>query len=242
MIPYKDDIKSETVPYVTYFLIAANIVIFAFLYLNPGSYAPILKAYGAIPRNIIRGISGTYHISPYLTIITAMFLHGNVPHLLFNMIFLWIFGNNVEDRLGHASYALFYTMGGYTATIAHALLNPLSANTVIGASGAVSAILGAYVILYPKAKVHTFFLIYRIPVPAAIFIGLWAVINIISGINASLLGQSGVAWFAHLGGFAFGLAAIKWWPSRHRQKETKKHAQKTAPHKLATKYSHGGKR
>ncbi|MCG9967675.1 rhomboid family intramembrane serine protease [Pelotomaculum terephthalicicum JT] len=145
---------------------------------------------------------------------TAMFLHGGWFHVLSNMLYLWIFGDNVEDRMGHFRYLVFYLLTGYIATIAHIFYYPFSNSPLIGASGAIAGILGAYLILYPRAKVLTlvflFIFIQIIPIPAVIFLGLWFVLQILSGV-AGLTDQTaqGVAFWAHIGGFIAGILLVK---------------------------------
>ncbi|MDD4170251.1 MAG: rhomboid family intramembrane serine protease [Desulfotomaculaceae bacterium] len=145
---------------------------------------------------------------------TAMFLHGGWFHVLSNMLYLWIFGDNIEGRMGHFKYLIFYLLTGYLATITHVLTNPLSEVPLIGASGAIAGVLGAYLILFPRAKVLTlifiFVFIQVVPIPAVIFLGLWFVMQLLSGI-ASLTSQAaqGVAFLAHAGGFVAGMLLAK---------------------------------
>lgn len=145
---------------------------------------------------------------------TAMFLHGGWFHVLSNMLYLWIFGDNVEDRMGHLKYLVFYLLTGYVATIAHVLYSPLSKAPLIGASGAIAGVLGAYLILYPRAKVLTLVFIFIffqvIPIPAVVFLGIWFILQLLSG-TASLSGDAAqsVAFWAHIGGFVAGLLLVK---------------------------------
>ncbi len=137
------------------------------------------------------------------------------------MLYLWIFGNNIEDRLGHVRFLIFYLLAGTVAAYAHALINAGSMVPMIGASGAVSGVLGAYLILFPQARVHTVlffgFFWQVVRVPALIVIGFWAIIQLVSGVvTKGLTGQGGVAWFAHVGGFLFGLLTIRVWLPRRR--------------------------
>jgi len=144
----------------------------------------------------------------------AIFLHGGWFHVLSNMLYLWIFGDNVESRMGHIRYLVFYLLTGYIATITHVLYYPLSKTPLIGASGAIAGVLGAYLILYPRAKVLTliffFIFIQIVPVPAVIFLGFWFILQILSGV-ASLTDQAaqGVAFWAHVGGFIAGILLVK---------------------------------
>ena len=153
-----------------------------------------------------------------------MFLHGGLLHIGGNMLYLWIFGNNIEDRLGHFRFLLFYLVSGIIASYAHALSAPSSTVPMIGASGAVAGVLGAYILLFPHARVHTLiffgFFIQVIKIPALIVIGFWAIIQVINGIlSQGLLPQGGVAWFAHIGGFLTGLLTIKIWLPKRRFRE-----------------------
>jgi membrane associated rhomboid family serine protease len=152
-----------------------------------------------------------------------MFMHGGFFHLFGNMLYLWIFGNNIEDSLGHVRFIFFYLLCGVIAAYSHALSAPGSAIPMIGASGAVSGILGAYLLLFPYARVHTLiflgFFVQTIKVPALIVIGFWAIIQVINGLLASgISNQGGIAWFAHLGGFLAGLVFIKLWRPRRSNK------------------------
>jgi membrane associated rhomboid family serine protease len=151
-----------------------------------------------------------------------MFMHGGLFHIAGNMLYLWIFGNNIEDRLGHTRFLVFYLLSGAVAAYAHALSSPSSEIPMVGASGAVSGILGAYLLLYPTAKVHTLiffgFFIQVVRIPALVVIGFWGLIQVINGvISKGFMTQTGVAWFAHIGGFIFGLLTIKLWLPKRRQ-------------------------
>ncbi len=145
---------------------------------------------------------------PPLTLLVSMFMHGSIFHLVFNMLYLWIFGNNVEDFLGPIRFILFYVLSGLGASLAHILFHPNSQVPMIGASGAIAGILGAYLILYPHARVLTlvflFFFVRIIAVPAAFVLGIWILIQVLN-VGAG----GGVAWFAHIGGFLFGIGLIK---------------------------------
>lgn len=214
MIPYKDDNPTRTFPFVTIGLIAMNIAVFIWEIMQPmGQQIPLM--YGAVPHNLLT-FEKTQPISPALSIFTSMFLHAGLLHVAGNMLYLWIFGNNIEDSLGHFRFLLFYLFSGIVAVFGHALTEAQSMIPMIGASGAVSGILGAYILLFPQARVHTliffgfFFQVVRIP--AVVVIGFWIVIQLISGFaGKGALQQGGVAWFAHIGGFLAGLLTIKLW-------------------------------
>ncbi len=216
--PFKDDNPSLTFPYVTLALIILNTTVFFITVAGgPADFQYAVINYGLIPVELIHMtnlyISPAVH--PFFNLFTSMFLHANLAHLVGNMWYLWIFGDNVEDFLGHFNFLLFYLAGGVAAALIHTIFNPASTMPVIGASGAISAVLGAYLLLYPTARVYVlFFFIFIIRIftmPAAILIGFWIFFQIINGITSLGIGQQmgGVAWFAHIGGFFYGLYLIK---------------------------------
>jgi membrane associated rhomboid family serine protease len=178
----------------------------------------ITYAYGAIPHSILTFETGQ-PINPAITVFSSMFMHGGFFHLAGNMLYFWIFGNNIEDGIGHSRFVFFYAFCGVFAAYAHALTNPLSTIPMIGASGAISGVLGAYLLLFPRAMVSTLiflgFFITTVKIPALIVIGFWAIIQFLNGlISAGLREGGGVAWFAHIGGFLIGLFTIKLWLPR----------------------------
>jgi membrane associated rhomboid family serine protease len=218
VIPFKDDNPTRTIPFVTMGIMALNITVFILEALSPRNSQQIVFAYGAIPHNLIT-FTSDQPLPPVLTLFTSMFMHGGLLHLGGNMLYFWIFGNNIEDRLGHARFIVFYLFCGVVAAYSHALTAPSSLVPMIGASGAISGVLGAYLILFPSARVHTLvffgFFIQVIRIPALIVIGFWAIIQLVSGlVNQGLLHQGGVAWFAHVGGFLAGMLTIKLWMPR----------------------------
>ncbi len=218
MIPYKDDNPARTIPFITISIISLNILVYIMQLMSSSSNRDIIYSYGAIPNSIMTFVSNQ-PIHPLLTIITSMFMHAGLFHIGGNMLYLWIFGNNVEDRLGHSRFALYYLFCGTVAVFAHAFTDPHSMIPMVGASGAVSGVLGAYILLYPMARIHTLvflgFFITVLQVPALIVIGLWAIIQIVNGLLAQgALNHGGVAWFAHMGGFVAGLLTIKLWLKR----------------------------
>lgn len=211
MIPYKDDNPTERIPIVTIVLIVINVIVFIAELAD--SSGKSVYFYGAIPSALL-GADSDQPVSPPVTLLTSMFMHGGILHLLGNMLYLWIFGNNVEDRMGKPRFIAFYALGGVVAAYAHALSAPDSVMPMIGASGAIAAVLGAYLLLYPKAQVHTLiflgFFVQVVRLPALIVIGFWAIIQIASGLLEGTSGAGGgVAWFAHVGGFVFGLSAAR---------------------------------
>ena len=213
MFPIKDENPTECKPYITCFLIGLNIFIYFYQFgLDENqSYRLILK-YGFKPDHLFfNKISEYYNISPILTIFTSMFLHGGIFHLLGNMLFLWIYGNNIEDSMGHAKFLFFYITCGFAAAFLQALLSPNSSTPMIGASGAVSGVLSAYFLLFPKARVLTLVIliifITFIRIPAGILIGLWFLSQIVNAYFTDP-NSPGVAWYAHIGGFLMGLFLI----------------------------------
>ena len=152
----------------------------------------------------------------YLTIFTSMFMHGGWLHIIFNMLFLWVFGNNIEDSMGKLRFVFFYLLGGLAAGLTQVFIDPNATTPLIGASGAIAAVLGAYALLYPRARVLTLFFlffIFLLEIPAMVLLGLWILLQFLPAVgqlaSPDVGGQGGVAYFAHIGGFLFGLAAIK---------------------------------
>jgi membrane associated rhomboid family serine protease len=220
LIPFKDDNPTIIVPYVTISIIVLNIVVFLWEIFSPSGEERIVFDYGAIPHNLLT-LEKSQPVHPLVTVFSSMFLHGGLFHLGGNMLYFWIFGNNIEDRLGHTRFLIFYLLAGATAAYAYAITNPHSLVPMIGASGAISGVLGAYLIMFPQARVHTVlffgFFWQVVRVPALIVIGFWAIIQLASGLlTKGLMGQGGVAWFAHVGGFLFGLGTIKLWLPKRR--------------------------
>jgi len=210
MIPFKDDNPTGRFPIVTVIFIVVNTLVF-FFQSGTGLQASVFS-YGALPHSLVT-MERLQPLHPALTLFTSMFMHGGLLHLGGNMLYLWIFGDNVEDRFGRGRFIAFYLMGGVFATYAHALSSPMSVVPMVGASGAIAAVLGAYLLMFPRAKVHTLiilgFYIQVIRLPALIVIGFWAIIQLASGLMADAQpGQGGVAWFAHIGGFVFGLVVV----------------------------------
>lgn len=214
MIPLRDDIPTRTFPFVTIFLIAANCLSFFYqLSLGRGA-SEFIAALGLIPIEITRGVEMTpvHGIAPGVTLFSSMFLHAGLLHLGGNMMFLWIFGNNVEDSTGHFRFLAFYLLTGLAAAGTHILLHPDSQVPLVGASGAVSGVLGAYFLLYPRARVLTLvilgFFFQTLLIPASIFLGIWFILQFLSA-SMSLGGKAaGVAWFAHVGGFVAGMPLL----------------------------------
>ena len=216
MIPFKDDNPTRTFPTVTILLIAANVAVFAyqlFLHWALGARADheFVWRMGAIPYELIRfkDIVSPTPIPLYLTPLTAMFIHGGFMHIGGNMLYLWIFGNNVEDVLGHFRFLLFYLACGLIATSVHVLSAMNSQAPMVGASGAIAGVLGAYFIRFPGARVHVlmflFFFIRVVRIPAVVVLGFWFLMQLMNASAASGGAGGSVAWFAHIGGFVAGL-------------------------------------
>jgi len=213
-IPLKDENPTSHFPIVTVLFIALNVVIFFLQLVSPEGLQFYVYKMGTIPYEITHFKSITLQVvqtgeqiprlTPVLTLIVSMFLHGDIFHLLFNMLYLWIFGNNVEDFLGPFRFILFYLVAGVGASLTHIIFNANSQVPMIGASGAIAGILGAYLLLYPKARVMTLVLFSVVPIPAAFVLGLWFFMQLLN-----VGGGGGVAWFAHIGGFLVGMALIK---------------------------------
>lgn len=206
MIPIRDQIPTQRAPVVNYLLIAANILVYLLLGLAGSNQEALVYEFALIPVNLTTGLEP----GDIADIFTGMFMHAGLMHLGGNMLYLWIFGDNVEDSMGHAKYLAFYLVGGVVASLAHILTNPSSQIPTVGASGAIAAVLGAYLVLYPHSRVLTFiplgFYMRLTMVPASIVLGLWFVLQLFSGV-LSLGGPDvgGVAFWAHIGGFAAGV-------------------------------------
>jgi len=207
MIPIRDEIRTQRVPVVNYLLIALNIAAFVLLWLaGPEQQEVLVYQLALIPASFTSGLS----LGDIADLFTGMFMHAGLAHLGGNMLYLWIFGDNVEDAMGHIKYLAFYLVGGVVASLAHILTSPNSQIPTVGASGAIAAVLGAYLVLFPHSRVATiiplgYFL--RITMmPAALVLGLWFVLQLFSGV-LSLGGPDvgGVAFWAHIGGFVVGI-------------------------------------
>jgi len=230
MIPLADDAPRRGRPLANVLLLLANVAVFLYqLTLPPLEAEQLYLRLGCIPREVTHLTdTGPSALVPLpLTLITGLFLHGGWVHLIVNMLFLWVFGNGVEARFGHLRYTLFFLACGGAASLTQAALHPASNIPVVGASGAVSAVMAAYLVFYPAARIKTlvfwfvFFQVLRIPVP--VFLGAWVAVQFLAGLP-SRGGTGGVAWFAHLGGFAVGLAIALRTRSRKpdRSKRTKR--------------------
>ncbi len=212
LIPIKDSNPTERFPIITVLLIVINVVVYLYeLSLGPGRGEALLSLFSLVPNKLFHGVAGGSPLPPSLTVVTSMFLHGGILHLGGNMLYLWIFGNNVEDSMGRMRFLFFYLLCGVLAALGHGLTDTRSGIPMIGASGAISGVLGAYLLLFPRARVLTLFtlgfFIRMIELPAMVVLGFWFLFQFLSASLSSGQG-GGIAWYAHLGGFVVGIAMI----------------------------------
>ena len=228
MIPIRDDAPRFGTPFVNYFLLALNVAVFLVVSLAPrASQEQLVYAFGFQPVRLTAffiGHQSAAGIAGLVTIFTSMFLHAGWLHLIGNMWVLYIFGDNIEDYLGHFSYLLFYLLAGVGGALLHTLLNPNSAVPSVGASGAIAGVMGAYFILFPSARVLTlvpFLFVFFIWLPAWVVLGYWILTQFLSGAATSISAQTGdrggIAFWAHVGGFAAGIVMIKLFPAKRRR-------------------------
>ncbi len=206
-LPLSDNVPGKKTPYIVYGLIATNVIVFLYeVYLQAlpsNAFDRFIYTYALIPRQITQ-------FEGMGTLVSSMFLHGGFMHIFANMLFLYIFGNNVEDSMGHGRFLVFYLLCGFAASFLQIAVDPGSTIPNLGASGAIAGVLGAYMITYPKAKVHTliflgFFVMIR-RISAFFFLAVWFVIQLFSGVGSIVaVSQGGVAYFAHIGGFVAGV-------------------------------------
>jgi membrane associated rhomboid family serine protease len=211
-IPLKDLNPSRTYPFVNITLILADIAAFIYqagldMSLSQRAYAAFFLPYSTVPARFPSFLAGhTGFEAAFLPLVTSMFLHAGWLHLAGNMLFLWIFGDNVEDFFGHFTYFFFYMICGIGAGLFHVLFNWHSTIPAVGASGAISGVMGAYILLYPRARILTLVFIFPIPIPAVIFLGLWYVLQFLAGLSTiGVRVTGGVAVWAHVGGFLLGM-------------------------------------
>ena len=225
MFPFRDNIPSRSFPVITISIIIVNVLAFLYELTLGTSIEPFMLQYGVVPSMVVTWPQSELPVTAIVVpFITSMFLHGGWFHLIGNMWYLWIFGDNVEDRLGHFNYFIFYLLCGIGAGIVHTALNYYSIVPSVGASGAIAGVLGAYLISYPFAKVMTlipiFFFVQVIEIPALIVLGFWFLMQFLSG-TASLAtttaSEGGVAWWAHVGGFVLGLVLVGVFPRKDRR-------------------------
>jgi membrane associated rhomboid family serine protease len=220
MIPLRDTIRSYNFPVVNWSMIILNTLVFLYqIGLSQSELFSFIRTFGMVPSQI-----SSLDPASWTTLFTNMFLHGGFFHLISNMWILYIFGDNVEDRLGSIRYLFFYILGGLAANLVQLYFAQGSSVPVIGASGAIAGVLGGYFLLFPRARVITLFLLFFFPwfveIPAVVFLGFWFVSQLYSGLFSlampSGVQMGGIAWWAHIGGFIFGVLMINVFGHRHR--------------------------
>ena len=209
MFPIRDNNPSGRVPFVNWALIALNMGLFVWTWLlqpHENASYDILYTYGMVPSNLTQGAG-------WMTLVTSMFLHAGWGHILGNMLFLWIFGDNIEDAFGHVKYLCYYIASGVAAGLFQYVFEPYSHIPVIGASGAIAGVLGGYLFLFPKARVDILVLFKVFTLPAWVVLTAWFGFQVFGGLNAQIDEDGGVAYWAHAGGFIAGIAltALYWW-------------------------------
>jgi len=225
MFPLYDDAPRYSTPWINYFLLALNTLVFLFeVTLSPRALNQFIGVFGTVPAHVLQLLHGSRDpVTALVPIITSMFIHASWGHLIFNMWALYIFGDNVEDYLGHFRYLVFYFVAGIAASMLHIVMNTSSTLPSVGASGAIAGVMGAYFMLFPSARVLTwvFFIIF-VWLPAWVVLGFWFVGQFLSGAATAIATTSqtaggGIAFWAHVGGFVTGLALIKLFPTRPRR-------------------------
>lgn len=212
MLPITDTVQSRSFPFVNWMLIALNVLLFFILAKSSASADAYVQIFGVVPARFL----SQPDLFALFTLFSSMFLHGGWVHLVSNMLALYIFGDNVEDRMGSGRYLLFYLLCGLVAALVHIAFNQDSLIPTIGASGAISGVLAAYLVLFPTARVITliplFFLPWFVEIPAVLYLGFWFVSQLLNGLLTVMTGAQafgGVAWWAHVGGFVAGLVMVK---------------------------------
>ena len=227
MIPFRDNIPSRKTPIITISLILINIVVFIYELSLGDALEPLIFQFGVIPAAVASWPqSDVSFLAVVIPFLTSIFLHGGWLHVIGNMWYMWIFGDNIEDRLGHFNFLIFYLLCGLGAGVVHTILNINSTVPSVGASGAIAGVLGAYLVSYPFARVSTlvpiFIFIQVIEIPALIVLGFWFVMQFFNGTaalaEASVRDTGGVAWWAHVGGFVIGILLIGLFPRRDRRR------------------------
>ncbi len=229
MFPLYDDAPRYSTPYINYFLLAINTLVFLFeVTLSPKALNQFIAIFGTVPAHVtafLHGAPGSNFVIAFVPVLTSMFVHASWGHLIFNMWALYIFGDNIEDYLGHFRYLVFYLIAGFAAAFLHLLMNANETLPSVGASGAIAGVMGAYFVLFPSARVLTlvpFLFVFFVWLPAWIFVGYWFIVQFLSGAATQIVrSQSsvggGVAFWAHVGGFVAGALLIKIFPSRPRR-------------------------
>ncbi len=237
MIPLFDRNPTRRTPVVTLGIMAINVLVFLYmLFLKETDLDIFTYRFSVIPWEVVHGsqlpavalreifsypIAAVPSKQVYLALFTSMFLHGGWLHILGNMLYLWIFGNNVEDVMGHIPFLFFYLFCGLFGTMVHIAFYSKSITPLLGASGAISGVLGAYLLLYPRAWIYTLFFFFIVPIPAFVVLGFWILLQFFQGLTAFATGMStGTAWFAHLGGVSMGvIITVVFYPVLRRRRE-----------------------
>jgi membrane associated rhomboid family serine protease len=211
VLPVTDEVRSRSTPYVNLGLIVANVIVFLWeLTLNDSQLNDFFRDHGVIPAQLSDWWADPSGLGEPLTIYTSAFLHGGWLHLIGNMVYLWVFGDNVEDALGHVKYLFFYFVCAFGAVLAQVLVDTESTVPMVGASGAIAGVLGAYLVLYPRATIGTLIgYVWYVPVPAVVVILFWFLMQLLAGVaalGAETVAEEGIAFWAHIGGFATGAA------------------------------------
>lgn len=222
MIPLHDDNPTSIRPVVTIAVIALCVVVFLWeISLGQQGFQQAVFAFGVIPAVLFENarLPAELDLLPAeLTVISSMFLHGGWMHLIGNMLYLWIFGNNIEDVMGHKRFVVFYLLCGIAAALAQAMAYPSAQIPMVGASGAISGVLGAYLLLFPHARIYVvvpvFIIFYTVYLPALVVLGFWFLLQLLNS-GAATGGEGGTAWFAHIGGFLAGMALIPFFKHKH---------------------------
>jgi hypothetical protein len=237
MIPLKDDTPRYSTPLVNYFLILANVLVYLFeSSLDRRSQGMFIQTFGLVPARLAailhttvphahaHGYAAVSPVFALVPVLTSMFLHGGVLHLVFNMWFLWVFGRNVEDALGHFPYLVFYLTCGLAAALAQTLADMNSLIPMVGASGAIAGVMGGYFVLYPRARVLMlvpFLFVFFLWLPAWVVLGYWFALQFLSGVGTALVAadrsSGGVAFWAHVGGFLAGVLLVRLFPLQTRR-------------------------
>jgi membrane associated rhomboid family serine protease len=224
LIPLKDNVPTRKFPFINYGLILINVAVFVYqITLQHADLVSMVQQFAFIPADFTTGLmNAPFSLSTYYPVITAMFIHGSLGHILFNMLYLYIFGDNVEDRMGHWKYLVFYLLTGFLAAMAQYVIGIYGETPMVGASGAISGILAAYLFIYPHSRVLTitpFILVFTlIPVPAFFYILLWFFLQILNAVSSLFQEVGNVAWMAHIGGFVGGAVLYRFFIKKEKKK------------------------
>ncbi len=217
MFPLRDANPRTGPAFVAWTLIAINVALFLYQLSLPSQQALIgfVTTYGFVPSQFFSS-----PVAEFGSLLSSMFLHGGLLHLVGNMLFLYVFGDNIENRMGHVGFLVFYLLGGVIATLAHGMFAPGSETPMLGASGAISAVLGAYIVLFPRQRVLTFVPpLFMFWLPAWLYIGYWAFLQFVQAAGGV---SGGVAWWAHVGGFVFGVVVVRYFAGSGRREHSER--------------------